>query len=247
MYPGEMLIGDETTEYPDKATITLIGTPNQIGYTYNSNIMAGNKLLFVANKLIVNGKDNLEGGPTHVKLLENAVKGTNTIKVQTGLAWAPNDEIVIAASSYDYLATEHKIISAYDSNTGQVTLTTGLEFNHYGAADTETYTEGGNTYTYDLRTEVGHLTRNVVIQGNEGERWGGQLVVVDFTDTATETMFQGYAQLKHVEIKRMSQYDTARAAVRFERTGTSTDALGSLIQRSSIAHSPGWGIAINRA
>ena len=26
--PGELLIGDETTVYPDKATITLIGTPN---------------------------------------------------------------------------------------------------------------------------------------------------------------------------------------------------------------------------
>lgn len=34
-YPGEFLIGDETTEYPDKATVTLVGTPNQDGYTYN--------------------------------------------------------------------------------------------------------------------------------------------------------------------------------------------------------------------
>ena len=134
VFPGEMLIGDETTEYPDKATITLIGTPNQDGYTYNQNVMAGNKILFVANKFIAHGKDNLSGGATHVKLLEKAVKGATKIKVPTGMSWAQNDEIVIAATSYDYLATEYKKISAYDSATGEVTLTTALEHDHFGAA-----------------------------------------------------------------------------------------------------------------
>lgn len=135
--------------------------------------MAGNKILFVGNKFIANGKDNLNGGATHVKLLEKAVKGTSTIKVPTGMSWAANDEIVIAPTSYDFLSAEYKTISAYDSATGVVTLTTALEHDHFGAADVETHTEGGTTYTYDLRGEVGHLTRNVVIQGNEGERWGG--------------------------------------------------------------------------
>lgn len=74
--------------------------------------------------------------------------------------------------------------------------------------------------------------------------------MVDFTQTNpdnTETVFAGYAQLKNVEIKRMSQYDTTRASIRFERTGTSTDAEGSIVERCSIAHSPAWAIAINRA
>ena len=56
----------------------------------------------------------------------------------------------------------------------------------------------------------------MVIQGNVGERWGGQIVVVDFTNADTEIIYAGYTQMKNVEIKRMSQYDTARAAIRFE-------------------------------
>ena len=119
------------------------------------------------------------------------------------------------------------MISAYDSATGVVTLTTALEYEHFGAAAAETHTEGGSTYSYDLRAEVGHLTRNVVIQGNEGERWGGQIVVVDFTDAESEIIYAGYAQLKNVQLRRMSQYDTSRAAIRFEKSGTSTDAKGS--------------------
>ena len=139
------------------------------------------------------------------------------------------------------------MISAYDSATGVVTLTTALEYEHFGAAAAETHTEGGSTYSYDLRAEVGHLTRNVVIQGNEGERWGGQIVVVDFTDAESEIIYAGYAQLKNVQLRRMSQYDTSRAAIRFEKSGTSTDANGSVIERCSIANSPAWAIAINRA
>ena len=72
---GELLIGDETTPYPDKATITLFGTPNQDSFVYSNNVMAGNKILFVGGKFIAHGKDNLNGGATHVKLLEKAVKG----------------------------------------------------------------------------------------------------------------------------------------------------------------------------
>ena len=42
--------------------------------------------------------------------------------------------------------------------------------------------------------------------------------MVDFTDT-NEVTYSGHVLLKNVEIKRMSQYDTTRAAIRFERAG----------------------------
>ena len=123
---------------------------------------------------------------------------------------------------------------------------TALDHNHYGAATAPSQTEGGMTFNYDLRAEVGHLTRNVVIQGNKGERWGGQIVVVDFKDT-NEIQFQGYVYLKNVEIKRMSQYDTSRAALRFEKSGTSAEAPGSRVERCSISHSSAWAVYINKA
>ena len=45
----------------------------------------------------------------------------------------------------------------------------------------------------------------------------------------------------------MSQYDTTRAAIRFERAGQSSGDIRSVIERCSIAHSPAWAIAITRA
>ncbi len=129
-----------------------------------------------------------------------------------------------------------------------VTLQSPLSHAHFGAAGAESYVHSGKSlkFDYDMRAEVGHLTRNVVIQGVEGERWGGQIVVVDFKDV-NETMFQGTVTLKNVEMKRLSQYDTSRAAVRFEQTGTSTDAPTSLIHRCSISDSSAWAVAIKQA
>ncbi len=56
----------------------------------------------------------------------------------------------------------------YDNGSGATTITPALAHAHYGAAGNETV--GG--YTYDLRAEVGLLSRNVVIQG-DAARWGG--------------------------------------------------------------------------
>ena len=71
-------------------------------------------------------------------------------------------------------------------------------------------------------------------------------MVVDYKD-ANETEFKGMIYLKNVEIKRMSQYDTTRAAIRFQKSGSSLKAPGSTVERCSISHSSAWAVAINAA
>ena len=56
---------------------------------------------------------------------------------------------------------------------------------------------------------------------------------------AAEVTFQGKATLKNIELRRMSQYDTSRAAIRFEGT---TQA--SSVERCSIHRSSAWALAI---
>ncbi len=110
VYPGELLIGDVTEPYQDKATITILGSANEQSFAYNNNVIAGNKILFVANKFVAHGKDLTNGDPTHVKLLAPAAKGASTITLQTGLNWNAGDRIAIASTSYDYTTTEEATI-----------------------------------------------------------------------------------------------------------------------------------------
>ena len=248
-YPGELFIGNETHHYGAKAQLTLLGTPNMEGYAYNNDAIAGNKILFVAGKLVVHGSDKFASiaspNPIYTHLKAPAAKGQNKISVVSTTGWAVDDEIVIAPTSYDYKQTEKRKITAINTSTGEVTLDSNLEHPHYGAAAAESYTVGTETLNYDLRAEVGHLTRNVKIQG-DGGRWGGQIVVVDFVDS-NNTNFQGYTFLKNVEIRHMSQYDTSRAALRLEKAGTTADSLGSRVDRCSIWGSSAWAVALNNA
>ena len=45
----------------------------------------------------------------------------------------------------------------------------------------------------------------------------------------------------------MSQYDTSRAAIRFEQTGVTDTSPGSTVERCSISHSSSWALSINKA
>ena len=134
---GEMFIGSETDSYKANALVTLLGTPNMEGYTYSTGIHAGNKILFVGGKLIVNGKDKFstiaDPNPIFTHLKAAATKGSNTITLVSTTGIETNDEIVIAPTSYDYKKTEKKKVTAVNTSTGVVTLDSNLEHDHFGA------------------------------------------------------------------------------------------------------------------
>ena len=89
-----------------------------------------------------------------------------------------------------------------------------------------------------MRAEVMLLSRNIKIQGNDTDAWGCQIVTSDFVEANKEQRV-GRTIMDNVEIYNCSQYDTWKAAIRFE-----AHKLGySRISNSAIHH--GLGVAVN--
>lgn len=89
-----------------------------------------------------------------------------------------------------------------------------------------------------MRAEVMLLSRNIKIQGNNTDAWGCQILTSDFVEGNLQQRI-GRTVMNNVEIYNCSQYDTWKAAIRFEG-----HKLGfSRISNSSIHH--GLGVAVN--
>ena len=88
-----------------------------------------------------------------------------------------------------------------------------------------------------MRGEVMLLTRNLRIVGNDTDAWGCQVVTSDFIEGNGE-LRKGKTVLDHVEIYNCSQYDTYKAALRFEGNGGDY----SIVSNSAIHHGLGMGI-----
>jgi hypothetical protein len=132
---------------------------------FDNAIEAGNKVISNVGKMEMWGLPRTQAA---TRLMQPALKGATSITVDTGLDWVADDRIALAATSYDSLASEDVIISAYDTVTGIATLKTPLQFYHWGQA-TSTASEYNGV---DIRGEVMHLTRNILIQGEDVEDWG---------------------------------------------------------------------------
>jgi len=66
-----------------------------------------------------------------------------------------------------------------------------------------------------MRGEVMLLTRNVKIDAEDIESWGGQVITSDTIEFDGKMRF-GHTVLDNVEIFNCSQIDTFKAALRFE-------------------------------
>jgi hypothetical protein len=126
------------------------------------------------------------------------------------------------------------LIASYNNETGVVTLDRKMSFYHWGAS----VSTGAQYNGVDMRAEVMLLSRNIKIQGNNTDAWGCQIVTSDFVEGNSEQRI-GRTVMDNVEIYNCSQYDTWKAAIRFEG-----HKLGfSRISNSSIHH--GLGVAVN--
>lgn len=91
-----------------------------------------------------------------------------------------------------------------------------------------------------MRGEVVLLTRNIKIDAEDIESWGGQIVTSDTMEIyGTEiVMRRGQTILDNVEIFNCSQIDTFKAALRFE----SASSLPSTISNSVLHNGYAWGV-----
>lgn len=123
--------------------------------------------------------------PTWVHLATTADVNDTTIQVSDCVNWRVNDQVVITSSSFyhthvdeayighiewdnDAKLTEIKLVDSYGNPKP-------LQWTHLGVTSL-----AGTDNSFDMRAEVTVLTRNVVIQGDEGSErdlFGGHIFV----------------------------------------------------------------------
>ncbi len=182
--------GTEVEPYLKNGILTLVGAnpkeliPGHGQETKSIMVMDG-------AQLSIHGKPK----KSWTQLAQTALKSsTQLVLTEDVIDWSVGDSIVVASTelpdhTLDALGVmtikqpfvyqnEVVAISAINGNT--VTLSTPLKYQHWG--QTEQFNNGkGKTWTLDERAEVGLLTRNIKIQGDENSdalQYGGRIMVM---------------------------------------------------------------------
>jgi len=208
MVHGRLEIGTPTNPYTKQATITL--TDNVPG---QNPMGMGDKVLGVMGGVLVIQGENRN---SWTKLSASAARGVTQISVLNAGSWRVGDKIVLASTDYNPAQAEVKTINAVTGNT--LTLDSALKYPHFGEV----------TLGVDERGEVGLLTRNILIQGDDqsgANGFGGHIMAID----------KGQMYISGVELSRMGQKKAmGRYPVHWHLAG---DATGQYIKSSSIHNS----------
>ncbi|XP_076824499.1 fibrocystin-L-like isoform X2 [Clavelina lepadiformis] len=145
--------------------------------------------------------------PSWTRLAQTVTAGTNQIIVQDVVDWVAGEEIVITTTGYDSQETEKHVIAAVADDRRTITLRDTLTHRHMG----ETYTVG--QHSYDMKAEVGLLTRSIKIIGQlyddiDKEAYGARVLVgsVRAKDVNNEDVqASGFARFSNVEFYRTGQ------------------------------------------
>jgi hypothetical protein len=227
---GRLQIGSAERPFERRATITLTGSTSAQNPATPG---LGNKGL-----VTLGGVLELHGRPvarTWTRLAGGDVAaGARRIRLAEAPGWRAGDEIVIATSSRNQAHHDKVVIEAIVGT--EVTLAQPLAYPHWGAkrrlaADIEV----------DARAEVGLLTHNIVVQGDDASvasRVGGHaMFMTDAQGVAT-------VRIANVQFQRMGQHDQlGRYPVHFHLMGAGCggcylrdSAVRDTIQRGIVVH-----------
>jgi cell migration-inducing and hyaluronan-binding protein len=169
---GALRLGTEEDPHPRRVRIVLTG-PSE----HEALAGMGNRLIAV----VPGGQFEVAGQPrkSWTQLDASAWRGAQEITVATAVDWQVGDRIVIAASGFNPLEAEDRVITAITGR--RLTLDRALAHDHYG----EIQVLSG--HRVDQRAEVGLLSRNIVIQGaglgedeidSDGAGFGGHIILL---------------------------------------------------------------------
>eukprot|EP00731_Ephydatia_muelleri_P028251 Em0019g1124a len=155
--------------------------------------VVGAKAIGVFGQMSLHGKQR----STWTRLDKSALVGQSSLTLINTVDWNPNDTIVVTSTSFDPSETEvFKVVSV---SGAVVTLNATLKYNH--TAETETI----GTLSYSVRGEVGLLTRNIVIQGDQSTTGFGCRVLIGTYKDLSGMIYTGSAQIRGVEISGCGQ------------------------------------------
>ncbi|MEM9692085.1 MAG: G8 domain-containing protein, partial [Myxococcota bacterium] len=216
MVSGALEIGREGEPFTKTATINLTGEDWDKHYAPLAQGM-GLKALGVmpGGRLSLVGEERL----SWTKLAQTAAPGASSLELIEEVSWEAGDTIVVAPSDLDPFEAETFVLREVAGRTLSLERTT--QFQHWGEVETHA------SRSIDMRAEVGLLSRNIVIQGD------------DHQDKAIggHTMFMpdSTIHIDGVEFRGLGQRGVlARYPVHFHIAG---DMTGAVVKNSSIHHS----------
>ncbi|CAH1789358.1 unnamed protein product [Owenia fusiformis] len=240
---GRLIIGWPEKPYTGLCNIILNGNLETPDLVLPNGPVVGSKAIGVFGGLDLWG---VERTVTWTTLAQTATAGTNQISLKDAVDWVAGEEIVIAATGFNSWETETFAITAKSADNLTLTLNSSLTFNHQGSA--QTY----GSYSVDLAAEVGLLSRNIKIIGDDynklyEESFGARILVGFFSQSGRA--YTGWARISNVEFYRSGQegytedYDP-RYSLAFLNTGTNSELTPSLIRNNAFHHgfSPAIGV-----
>ena len=219
---GVLEVGTPDVPYVGSAVIEFTGLDRETDIAG-----MGGKGLFVFGGGVLDLHGSFDG-TAWTRLAATAQPDDTQITLDDVTGWQVGDQIVIAPSGFDYQEAEDAVITALEGNTA--TLDRPLRYVHFGElleyADMD----------FDMRAEVGLLTRNIVLRGDEIARetgFGGQVA----------GMPGSVMRVHGVEMVHMGQQaQLGRYPIHFHLAG---DVTGSYIRKSSIHHAFNRGITVH--
>jgi cell migration-inducing and hyaluronan-binding protein len=208
---GRFEVGTESEPYLHRAIITLTGPSSD-------DIQGiGAKVLGAIN----GGAIELHGEKrvAWTRLAATAAAGATQLQLERTVDWRPGDHLVLASTDFDPTKAEETYVTAVQGS--QVTVSPALRHSHFGV------TQNFAGRTLDERAEVGLLSRNIVVRGDEASEsngFGGHILA-----TAG-----GILHVEGIELTRMGQKKVlARYPMHWHMQGVTT---GQYFKDSAIWH-----------
>jgi hypothetical protein len=187
---GRLRVGSAERPYTKRASITLTGSATDV------HPRCGAKFLCAGPT----GQIELHGVAANkvswTQLNKSAEPGETSIELKEPVDWVSGDQIVIAPSGFDAYEAEPVTVASVSGN--RVTFSPALKHRHYGRIEP---VAGRNL---DMRAEVGLLSRNIVVQGDEQSQSGSADYPIGFGGHSI-FLAGSTVRISGVEFRRMGQ------------------------------------------
>uniref|UniRef100_A0A4W4EJY7 Polycystic kidney and hepatic disease 1 (autosomal recessive)-like 1 n=1 Tax=Electrophorus electricus TaxID=8005 RepID=A0A4W4EJY7_ELEEL len=186
---GHLLAGQPDRPFSGELHIILRGDYRTPEWPLPSGPNQGSKVLGVFGSLDLYGMPH---NVYHTKLANAAQAGSSSLSLMEAVDWQAGDDIVLSTTSYDPWQTETHTIAVVSDDGLTLTLDHPLDYTHIA----ENYAVPGTSQSYRLASDVGLLSRNIKIIGQNypglyEESFGARVLVGAFS--------MGGAQIRDVE------------------------------------------------
>nr|XP_046273956.1 PKHD1 like 1, tandem duplicate 1 [Scatophagus argus] len=217
---GRLVAGRDDDPFRGRLHIKLRGNHRTPDWPLPNGPNQGSKVLGVFGTLELYGQPH---NVYHTKLAATAAAGSDTLTLTQSVDWQVGDEVGISTTSYNPWETEKRQVTAVSADGRVLTLDRPLTHTHIG----ETHSVSGTSFSYTLAADVGLLTRNIKIIGQEypemmQESFGARLLVGSYSWAGID--YKGQAQIRNVEFFHSGQegwtdYSDPRYSVAFLNLG----------------------------